>query len=924
MHLTIEIFIVFVFAIILLIGAATRSFSRFIGIPFTILMLTLGFASGMYIRHYTQAHGFFAFFHHSEAGHSLISPELILFTFLPVLIFESAFSLDAHVFRRSLTNIVLLAGPALFIAAVLTAYLMLSVTPAHWAWTMSYALLFGALINATDPVAVVALLRELGISKRLVTLIEGESLLNDGTAIVLFSVFLGISIGGAGQLSWLAILLQLAKVVVGGLFVGWLLATIISRWIGKVFNDPLVEITLMMAMAYLAMIIAEGMLHVSGVMALVISGLYMSSVGRTRISPEVMHFLHEFWEMMSYIANSMIFFLVGLVIALQIKSFHWNELWIALIAYVGIMAIRGGILFAFRPIFALFKNPVSVPNVTIATWGGLRGAVSLALALILSQTTALPDSFRQQVLLLTAVIVLITVVFNGGTMKLLLSWLGLDKPSLAAQIAANLAQVTVLNNVKNMIDELATSGNFRNVYWSDVRNEVNAAYAERVKTGEQLEAQIQTIADTEHEAEFWVKVINVERASYWHLFSKGLLSREAISILNHELDVQVDALKHGRIAPPKQRTPEPSLWSQWLQRMVAKFTFLQQRCGFIIFGQLVLNFNFCHAEEYAAKHVLEKIDALKGMEPRYEAHIRETYTDYLNNAKQRLEEMRADLPELTQALETYFAKRLTLNREREGIADLLKTGIIDVGVAQDALESVERRMEKLHSLPKYMRLPSAEELIREVPLFDLCDDQEQKQLASAFTEHVILKGSYLFHEGDKTNSLFIIVRGALGIYKGETLLTVLGGGDIVGEMALLTGQPRMASALAKTTVTVLEIKAQDFIAITKNTPRLLEQTWLSYSRHLLDNHLQRVPEFSNLNSTQKATLLAQTTLHEITQDDSLMAPSNVHYAFVVLGDVQVGDHAYPAQSFIALTSEQILTSNSGARLLFICLSGDLE
>ena len=148
-------------------------------------------------------------------------------------------------------------------------------------------------------------------------------------------MFLGVAVNGAEHLSLGVFAWQLVKVVTGGLLVGWVLASLISRWIGKVFNDPLVEITLMMAMAYLAMIIAEGMLHVSGVMALVVAGLYMSSVGRTRISPEVMHFLSEFWEMMAYIANSLIFFLVGLVIALQIQLFHLNELWVALDSLCG-------------------------------------------------------------------------------------------------------------------------------------------------------------------------------------------------------------------------------------------------------------------------------------------------------------------------------------------------------------------------------------------------------------------------------------------------------------------------------------------------------------------------------------------------------------------------------------------------------------
>ena len=307
---------------------------------------------------------------------------------------------------------------------------------------------------------------------------------------------------------------------------------------------------------------------------------------------------------------------------------------------MGIMLIRAFTIFSFRPLFALFNNPVSVANATIATWGGLRGAVSLALALMLSQTAALPEAFRQQVLLLTAVIVMMTVVFNGTTMKYLLRWLRLDKPSLAAQITENLAHLTVLKRVRRLVDDLAASDDFRHVYWADVRDEVNGAYEKRQDTIALLEAKTCAGAVVEHEAEFWLKVVNVERSAYWSLFSKGLLSREAIALLNHELDLQIDALKHGKIAPPSQRAPEPSVWSQSLQALVQRFNVMQRQCGFIIFNRLILSFHFYHAESYAAKRVLEELHALKGMDPDFETRIRTTYTNYLNNAKQRLEEMR--------------------------------------------------------------------------------------------------------------------------------------------------------------------------------------------------------------------------------------------------------------------------------------------
>lgn len=920
MHESLEIFIVIMFAAILLIGAATRSFSRLSGVPFTLMMLLLGVAGGLYIRFFTVDSGFFNFFHQTE-HHSLISPELILFIFLPMLIFESAFSLDAHIFRKSLGNIVLLAGPAIILTTVLTALLMLYITPAEWGWSLSYALLFGALINATDPVAVVALLRELGISKRLVTLIEGESLLNDGTAIVLFTVFLAMSLSGAEHFSVGEMSLEFVKVVVGGCLVGWLLAQIISRWIGRVFNDPLVEITLMMAMAYLAMIIAEHYLHVSGIMAMVVAGLYMSSIGRTRISPEVMHFLHEFWEMMAYIANSVIFFLVGLVIALQVQHLEMTDLYVAFAAYVGIMLIRFIAVFAFRPIFSLIKTPISKENAMIASWGGLRGAVSLALALMLSQTPGLDEGFRQQALLFTVFIVLTTVVFNGATMKSLLRYLNLDKPSLSTQISANLAKVSVLNDVKKMIDELSASPNFKNVYWSDVRTEVEELCTLTRTTCDDLERQIEQASTLEHEAEFWLRVLNIERAAYWELFAQGILTDKAISILNHEVDLQMDDLKENIINPPLRRTPKPGKMYQLVNWLQQKNKFFKKTLAFLAFDNITNNFHFLHAEGFAAQRVLHDLSALEGMNKAYENHIRETYQCYLNNSKERLEEMRADLPELTQAMETYFAKRLTLNHEREGIKEMLEHGIIDEGIAKDSLESVESRMMAMKKLPKHIKLPSARDLIGEISLFRLCKEEELDTIADALTEVIILKGEYLFKENEQGNSLFIVVRGALEIEKTidgkDTVLAVLGGGDIVGEMALLTGQPRMASALAATTVTLLKIDAKTFHALTEQYPDLLDHTWAAYGRHGLHNTWQNMPALKNYSHEQVEHLLenSEQTTHKA--GDNIVVPDNCQLGFLLLGKLSHQGQMVSAPGIVKVKAGETLTAEIDIRVLWL-------
>jgi NhaP-type Na+/H+ or K+/H+ antiporter len=215
-----ELTVVVIAGLALVAGAATRLFSRRIRVPYTIAMLLLGIGVGLVLRQFEGAEN--AILEMLARG-AAISPHLIIFVFLPALVFESAFALEVYAFRKNLGAVGVLAVPALLCSTVLTAALMVWLTSAggfdwHWGWIA--ALSFGALASATDPVAVVAILRELGAPKRLGVVIEGESLVNDGTAIVVFSVLLTMLTGVAAVgLAPAAVTLEFTRVVLGGIAV---------------------------------------------------------------------------------------------------------------------------------------------------------------------------------------------------------------------------------------------------------------------------------------------------------------------------------------------------------------------------------------------------------------------------------------------------------------------------------------------------------------------------------------------------------------------------------------------------------------------------------------------------------------------------------------------------------------------------------
>ena len=319
MHHGIEFSIVVIVALSLIVGAITRVLSQRLNIPYTIALLLIGFVTGMVVEFGGSQQHTSSLQNAMELGVQ-ISPNLIIFVFLPALVFESAFALEFYGFRRNLGAILVLAIPALLLSTGLSALAMQFITADTWQWTLTTGLVFGALISATDPVAVVAILRDLGAPKRLSTLIEGESLMNDGTAIVVFNVLIGWLAGTTAELDLGAAGVEFLRVAAGGIAVGLIVGIATSVCLSRTFNDPMVEITLTIVCAYSAMLIAEGGFHVSGVLAIVTAGLWMSAVGRSRISPEVAHFLHEFWEMLAYISNTLIFLLVGVRVGSQLEQ----------------------------------------------------------------------------------------------------------------------------------------------------------------------------------------------------------------------------------------------------------------------------------------------------------------------------------------------------------------------------------------------------------------------------------------------------------------------------------------------------------------------------------------------------------------------------------------------------------------------------
>lgn len=408
-----------VLSVSLSVATLPQVFSWFRQIPYTLLLVIVGLGLAFVDVRLVN-----------------LSPALILFIFLPPLLFEAAWNLKWTGLKQDLIPISLYAvfGVVISVGGIalgLNQFAGLSLTT---------ALLIGASLSATDPVSVIALFRELGVPKRLTTLTEGESLFNDGMAVVAFSFLVSFSLGNTA-LAPTPIVLELAKVVGIGIGSGCLIGFGIS-YLTQRFDLPLVEQSLTLVSAYGTYLITED-LGGSGVIGVVTMGLILGNFGsRIGMNPRTRIIVTEFWDFLAFFVNSIVFLLIGDQIRFAVLGQNLQTIAITIGAMLLTRAIA---IYGFGFISNRFVNSqIPVPDQTVLWWGGLRGSVSIALAL--SVPASLPG--REEVISTVFGVVLFTLLVQGLTMKPLLDQLNLlNKQPLRQKYAEAIARQVALERV---------------------------------------------------------------------------------------------------------------------------------------------------------------------------------------------------------------------------------------------------------------------------------------------------------------------------------------------------------------------------------------------------------------------------------------------------------------------------------------------
>ncbi len=395
--------------ILLAIAAGIAMLSKRLKFPYTVALVIGGFlASGL-----------------GEVVQVDVSADLILALLVPPLLFEATLHLPWPKLKADLFPILVnaLLGTLLGLAAIGALVKLGLDIP----WAAAFA--FGALISATDPVAVIAFFKSLGVPKRLGVLVEGESLFNDAIAIVAFTLAVSVAEGDAFTVG--GAVTDFVVVSFGGIAVGLILGYVVSEIILARVDDALIETSTTLALAFGSFLLAEEFglligrkdLHFSGILAVVAAGLMVGNLGTKNTSPTTRITLEHFWQLLSFLVNSMVFLFIGLSVSL---SELFNELPAVLLAIAGVLVVRAVVVYLFVPVSSRIQpsRRISKDYQHVMYWGGLRGAISLALAL-----TMTPAVFGQEtvdtVLVMTFGVVLFTLLVQGTTISALISKLGL-------------------------------------------------------------------------------------------------------------------------------------------------------------------------------------------------------------------------------------------------------------------------------------------------------------------------------------------------------------------------------------------------------------------------------------------------------------------------------------------------------------------
>ncbi len=782
---------------LLTIAIIAAGLFRNVSIPYTVLLVVIGIGLSELANVWQPLQPLHQF---------RLTPDLVFFIFLPALIFESGLSLDARQLLKDLAPILTLAVPALLISTTLVGFgvwLILDID-------LTVALLFGALISATDPVAVVALFKELGAPLRLNVLVEGESLFNDATAIVVFGILLSMVMDGSTlTLASTGIaIIEFLRVFIGGVVVGLITGLLISELLYRLQSGLTAILAMSIVTAYASFIIAEHSLHVSGVMATVSSAMALSLYGLNRITIDVKSTLSETWELIGLVSNSLLFLLVGISVD---GSDLFSNIGIILIVVMIVQLARAVSVYSLVPfttkVFMLPK--VSLAERHIMWWGGLKGG--LAIAIVLSIPESLPN--RDLLLNLTLGIVVFTLMVNAWSIRPLMHRLKIDRFSEDEKLELEQGLKHARESSTEMLHKYSGLGVISTQLESKLSADINMAFASITPE----------ITSEESWREVYLAAMRVEFFTIDQLHKSGLINQYTQLDIRNTLKIDREAYSRKRLQlQVKADIPQLSIFKRiemWVLSVLREKNWAVGLLSNYQNKRISQQFQRCIGGIVMTKAVVDMLTTAKGFDEEARKVVLSVYNRRFERWSQRLESLHQDFDEQYESIERILFSRASLVTAQICTDHDLHHGEIGIKAYSKIANLIA---EKLLAQNKQEKINGTNVInfIGSLPLFKGLSDSVLRVLYSHAHIVTFLSGDIIIAEGDKGDSLYIITHGNATVSKKTELgnsqvAAKLEKGDFFGEMALMDDHIRHATVTAKTVVTLLRLTRSDVLKISK-------------------------------------------------------------------------------------------------------------
>ncbi len=730
-----------------------------------------------------------------------ISSEAFILIFLPTLLFEVALAIDVRRLLDDIAPVLTMAVVAVVICALTVGFTLSVASPVG----IIACLLLGAIVATTDPAAVVGIFREVGVPKRLTTLVEGESLLNDAAAIALFALLLPMLVSGSeGSISGTIIrfLISFGGGALAGFIIAWgacMLFPILNGW-------PKAEITLTIALAYLSFTVPEHYFHVSGVVSCVVAGLVLGSAGKTRMRPGTFEQMEGVWGQMGFWANSLIFLLAAMFVPRIMKDTTLTEIGYIVLVYVATLGARFVTVFALLPLLTHLGLMQRINNriKTVIVWGGLRGAVSLALALAVIDNEAVPAHLRDFIATSVTGLVLLTLFINGISLRPLVGFFRLNRLNPVARGVRDRAKLMTLTDVASDLNEIARAeGIDREIAdktLSSIEARLGVARARSYRGVELMADEMVKVGLTvaaAHEVERCFDLLNeriVDRRIAEMLLREAQHVREAVRASGRK--GYVAAAERGLGFGPTFR------FAMWLQRTLTVerplAAALADRFEFLMMQRQVLS--------NLVPFARDRLQPLIGEEAAGEI-IRLT-ARRIEAVDQSLVALKLQYPAYAADLQRQYLGRIARQRESAAYHALAANLVVSGEVERELTAELERHWTGLDGRPQLDPELTAIDLVARVPIFRDLDIKRQQAIAHLLTPQLVLPESAVVRRGDRGDAMYFIASGAVRVVVEPSV--ELGSGDFFGELALLTGHPRNADVVALGFCKLLALKARDF------------------------------------------------------------------------------------------------------------------